>query len=438
MCGPAAISAVPDTGFTSRILTPPRTTVKDELQGKCKQLQQIKLTHSSTREIQTQYIRQYQKRNPTYEISTTQEVQKVANFDSEKFHFQKGTTLRKKTKYSVSSNYYHTANPEGHRITYPKTGTINIKYQSNSCKKYTSTWVLLQRDNLRPRSKRLINPKQLIPNHTVLRAPKTWQWQTAIPLYQPKLFNYFQPLTEFTHGIEPKMTTNNVKAAVSIRSNMVKLRTGTQQRQQTTIAFTNGARDNSRPLRGGRGGGRGRSPQPQQSRIATLFAKQTSSMVSVSTSESSPMPTTVSDITESTTNTDGSKPAAMEITNTTKGTMQLETEDRDDYNINDEEEEGLTPILLTGTPQTIPNFKPNKQWVRDTELGEQKTKYGIEIKIDPKTKAKSESDPPAYNHIRIFKAIVSAILTAAPTTIIHSIDDNEEAIDNVEDIPTTK
>jgi hypothetical protein len=90
------------------------------------------------------------------------------------------------------------------------------------------------------------------------------------------------------------------------------------------------------------------------------------------------------------------------------------------------------------TPQTIPNFKPNKQWVRDTELGEQKTKYGIEIKIDPKTKAMAESDPPAYNHIRIFKAIASAILTAAPTTIIHSIDDNEEAIDNIEDIPTTR
>jgi hypothetical protein len=45
---------------------------------------------------------------------------------------------------------------------------------------------------------------------------------------------------------------------------------------------------------------------------------------------------------------------------------------------------------------------------------------------------------PAYHHPRIFKAIVSPLLTATPSTVICSIDDTAEAFDDIEDINFTK
>jgi hypothetical protein len=54
----------------------------------------------------------------------------------------------------------------------------------------------------------------------------------------------------------------------------------------------------------------------------------------------------------------------------------------------------------------------------------------------PKLSPKETNQPPSYSHIRVFNALATAILTAAPSTAICSIDDNEEPI--VSDIPTTQ
>jgi hypothetical protein len=55
------------------------------------------------------------------------------------------------------------------------------------------------------------------------------------------------------------------------------------------------------------------------------------------------------------------------------------------------------------------------------------------------TETNLDTDPlPEYHHPRIFKAIVHAILTAAPGTLVCSIDKNSEVISDVSDIRTSQ
>jgi hypothetical protein len=94
----------------------------------------------------------------------------------------------------------------------------------------------------------------------------------------------------------------------------------------------------------------------------------------------------------------------------------------------------LAPILLSSVLTEIMKFTPNIQWTRDLEKDLPKKRYGIELKIAPESIEK----PPNYNHIRIFHAIATAILTAAPETAICSIKDDDELIVDQNDIPTTQ
>jgi hypothetical protein len=67
-----------------------------------------------------------------------------------------------------------------------------------------------------------------------------------------------------------------------------------------------------------------------------------------------------------------------------------------------------------------------------------KNRYGIEVKISPPKTTSANQPAPRYNHIRIFKALATALLTAAPGTGICSINEDEEMIINTVDIPTSQ
>jgi hypothetical protein len=119
------------------------------------------------------------------------------------------------------------------------------------------------------------------------------------------------------------------------------------------------------------------------------------------------------------------------------GTGNLPDEMEEEGPEEEEDEEGLEPDSLMATPKSIPTFQPNKQWLKDVDEGLTKTRYGIEFKIEPQCDV-SRGQTPEYNHTRIFKALVSAILSAAPTTVICSVNDEAEAFNNIDDINFTK
>jgi hypothetical protein len=78
----------------------------------------------------------------------------------------------------------------------------------------------------------------------------------------------------------------------------------------------------------------------------------------------------------------------------------------------EEDDDGLAPILFGAIPSNIEKFTSNKQWHDDLARDLPKQRYGIKLKISPKN-APTETDTlPMYHHIRIFKAMATAILTA--------------------------
>jgi hypothetical protein len=103
----------------------------------------------------------------------------------------------------------------------------------------------------------------------------------------------------------------------------------------------------------------------------------------------------------------------------------------------DEDEDPLSAVLPKGIPSTIEKFAPNIQWTKDLPKELPKRQYGIEIKISPENTSATASAL-TYNHTRIFKAIATALLSAAPGTGICSINEDQEMIDDIEDIPTSQ
>jgi hypothetical protein len=401
MCAPAANPAVPDTGQKCQISRSNTISKIPPVKGSC----------GST-------------------LIITRQLQK---FNRETFNYRIGSTVYKKSKYSMSSNHMIDVQTNGRNRTYPAP-TIAQGTQSTK-REDTKNWTKCVREVFKTRSRRLINVINPIQNHKLLAVPKARPWAPSIPVYHPRLFNYYQPLSQYTHGKEAIMEKDKTKEAEITRANMTKLRTGGQPPPKQP--FHNGGRGVSRPIRGtGRGGGgRGRSPTPSQTKITALFAKKASETVSISSSEASTTPSvlkTTSETTEHTKQTSSSRSIQPTALNTTT------TECMEEDEVEAEEDDGLKPTSITSVPQTIPAFTPNKQWIKDVESRLPKTRYGIEIKIEPQQPVKAGSEPPAYHHIRIFKGIASAIMTAAPTTVICSIDDTEEAFDDVDDIPTSK
>jgi hypothetical protein len=104
----------------------------------------------------------------------------------------------------------------------------------------------------------------------------------------------------------------------------------------------------------------------------------------------------------------------------------------------EEDDDGLADNMKNGIPSSIEKFTPNIHWSRDIPKNLPRRRYGLEIKITPEKIPATPDHIPTYHHIRIFKAISTAIMTAAPGTMICSINDDEDAIVNVEDIPLTQ
>jgi hypothetical protein len=104
----------------------------------------------------------------------------------------------------------------------------------------------------------------------------------------------------------------------------------------------------------------------------------------------------------------------------------------------EEDEDPLAPIMTHGIPSRIKKFTPNIQWNKDLTKNLTKQQYGIEVKISSAKTPSALEPAPMYNHIRIFKALVTALLTAAPGTGICSINEDEEMIVNIDDIPSSQ
>jgi hypothetical protein len=219
--------------------------------------------------------------------------------------------------------------------------------------------------------------------------------------------NYYEPLSSFAPHEEIDMARDKAQAATAMRVRMCMLRSGPS---------TATAQQPSTGRRGGRGGGgmgRGGGSKTirdnKESQETTYKAKLLSLKNQTTTDNKTVV--TISNITEQSTET------ATDM---------------------EEEDNGLSGNMKKGIPSSIETFTPNIQWTRDMPKNLPRRRYGLEIKITPETSPSSTDLPPAYHHIRIFKAITTAILTAAPGTMICSKNDEEEGIINVEDIPTTQ
>jgi hypothetical protein len=244
----------------------------------------------------------------------------------------------------------------------------------------------------RPRTKRRINLTQTTSPHGKIQPSTRRQWQgpTAIT-FKPRLYNYYSPLSTFTHGTVDTMPTENEKEAALVRANLAKLRTGGQQQQQGKASFHQPGRGGGRLTRGlGRGGGIGRGLVSSQKKITSLFPKVTTTPSTetitivtndkseqLETNTNSSVHLTVSDLTEHT--------AGIPSDITTRASKALDAMEEDEEEEEENEEEGMSEISLTATPKTIPKFQPNQQRLKDVEASLPKQRYGIEFKIEPPT-----------------------------------------------------
>jgi hypothetical protein len=103
----------------------------------------------------------------------------------------------------------------------------------------------------------------------------------------------------------------------------------------------------------------------------------------------------------------------------------------DDIEEMEEEDHGLVTIMPHGIPKAIPSITPNHQLKVYVGNNLPKHRYDIKLKIVPEEIPAEEDPISEYHHVRIFKAITNALLTATPTTTICSINDDSEAITNI-------
>jgi hypothetical protein len=128
-------------------------------------------------------------------------------------------------------------------------------------------------------------------------------------------------------------------------------------------------------------------------------------------------------------------PTSTEETPTISDIMEDTVEETQEM---DTEEDVLAQTSPHNAPKEIVKFVPNIQWMRDLEKQLPKKRYGIEIRIAPEKTPTEPDKTPQYYHIRIFNAIATSLLTAAPGSAICSIDESEETIVSIDDLPTTQ
>jgi hypothetical protein len=337
----------------------------------------------------------------------------------------KGTTINKKSKYRTSTTYFCPISEKGRRpLLLDKIKKINMSFIGE--KENKNNWILCARNFVPKSTGRKINPIQPIPKHQVLITPQKRRWATAILSdFIPTTYNYYEPLAQFAHYHEPEieMARDKAKVAVDMRQRMMSLRAGEITTKQATAKATS-------PGRGGgvTGGGTGRGGASLKHRGEKQTEHGRGSNQQEVTSKTNEQGEKMNIQTTNKQIQNDETPTMSDLTeDTTQEQEEMETE-----------EDILVPISLTNVPKEIKKFCPNTQWTRDLERNLTKRKYGIEIKITPDKSPKETENPPSYSHVRIFNAVATAILTAAPGTAICSIDDNEESIVNTEDIPTTQ
>jgi hypothetical protein len=230
--------------------------------------------YSPTRDRPSPYLLQrvLKSKNHKREAKESFLQQKPTNKGS---YYRTGSRVTKTSKYDLSSNYLRQTNTTGKPTTHP----ISKPAQSPNKSLGTNNkneWILCQRKNQAFRPKLLINHTRPNKKHERLQAPTTRQWERkGQTTFKPRLFNYFSPLSEFTHGIVVRMPKEKEKEAVVVKANMIKLRMGGQAVQQNKISFHQSGRGGGRLPRGvGRGGGGMTKMAPAlQPTITSMLAK---------------------------------------------------------------------------------------------------------------------------------------------------------------------
>jgi hypothetical protein len=225
------------------------------------------------------------------------------------------------------------------------------------------------------------------------------------------------------------MARDKAKRSGAMRTRMINLRSGEPTATPTTTTTR-------QPLlgRGGeRTGGSGRVPQTihlsdlinEQDKKPEVNAISATTTVATGTTETATTRTQMGNISEG----EGGTPT---ISNLTEPTNDAE-EDMD-------KEVNMLKLILKqgGIPSEIENFTPNTKSTEDMEENLPKKRYRVEIKIAPASTPIETNQPPKYYHPRIFKAITPALLTAAPSTAVCSIEEDEDTRIYIEDIPTTQ
>jgi hypothetical protein len=239
--------------------------------------------------------------------------------------------------------------------------------------------------------------------------------------------NYYEPLTPFAHYEEYEMARDKAKSSDAMRNRMISLRSGeviTSASPETTRSPTFG--------RGGRrSGALGRGRQTfHYSSLVTDQEKQSdqNAVLMITIATGSKASTTTKTQTNNVADDDGGTPTISDLTEPTNN-------DEEDM---EEDVDMLQTTLKKAIPSEIKWFTPNTKWIEEMQQGLTKKRYGVEIKITPENSPKENDQLPQNYHPHIFKAISSAILTAARGTSICSIDDDEEIIADLEDIPTSQ
>jgi hypothetical protein len=358
-------------------------------------------------------------------------------------NYSKGTVVYKKSKYQSSSTYLCPESPNGQRpVLTPR--SKNNKISSISRQRLgnnnLSLWILCNRKIAKKSQTRKINPIQPPQKHSKTLPITTRRWATALlPLFTPTLRNYYEPLSSYTHDEATIMVRDKAKAAEQMRIRMGNLRSGAPP-----MMTSNQQHNQQQKQQTGRGGGRynpytgrgGGSMSNQSHQKGTENSKGTTAMSSTTTTITD-TPRTIQARKEA----EELQESVLTISDLTEHTTEVTNNNTDNEEIQEpmeEDDDGLATIMLKGIPKTIPNITPNHQWDKDRQNNLPKRRYGLEIKINPETTPTEDSKIPVYHHPRIFKAITTAIMTAAPGTIICSINDDADMIAEVDEIPTSQ
>jgi hypothetical protein len=320
-------------------------------------------------------------------------------------YYKKGSIVYKTSKYKTSSNYTNLKDFNGRRELLPNKKIKDLRQQSEQLK-----WILCDKRILPKSRNRKIIHIQPQEKHEILKPQPTRRWPTAVlSTFTTITRNYYEPLIPFAHYEEIEMARDKAKSSGATRNRMINLRSG----EPPTAAPPAPSVTSRQPMfgrGGGRGGGRaGESRRERQTvHLSNLVKDQekqreqnmaSTTTIATGSTATSTMKTQTSNITDD----DGRTPTISDLTEPTN----IDEEDME------EEVDMLQPVLKQAVPSEIKKFIPNSKWTEEMQQNLPKKRYGVEIKITLENTPKENTQPPDYHHPRIFKAVATAILTAA-------------------------